>query len=157
VGQQTGDYTFIPNGLAAQFSSFVFSPPTTPMVPLWSLTYNGITCSFDATSIVAHYNAALQIWNLGGSGVAHMTGEQDTPGQWNLTAGEQGISFFLGSASAAQQVQAPDGGTTALLLGLALSSLALLRIKVAGRQEKVIASIPAASSVVGRVAKSLGS
>jgi hypothetical protein len=133
VGQQIGDYAAIPDRTTASFSAFIFKPPTTPLIPLWDVTYNGITWSFDATSMVAHFNSAMQIWNLGGNGIAHMTGEADTPGQWNLTAGKQGISFFLGSGSAAQQVQAPDDGTTGLLLGFALSGLALGRMKWSGR------------------------
>jgi hypothetical protein len=129
VGQQWGDYIAIPDGWTAFFSAFVFSPPATPLIPLWRMTFNGITYSFDATSMVAHYNAPLQIWNLGGSGIAHITDELDTPGIWNLSAGRQGISFFLGAGSAVQ-ASVPDGGSTALLLGTALAGLALHRRKL---------------------------
>jgi hypothetical protein len=124
AGQQQGDYIAIPDGQSASFSAFVFSPPTSSL-PLWSLDYNGITYSFQATSMVAHYNPTLQIWNMGGTGIASITGEQDSPGAWNLSAGKQGVSFFLGSAAGAQ-ASVPEVGTTVLLLGVALAGLGVL-------------------------------
>lgn len=125
-GQQTGDYSSIPNFSTTTFTPFTFSPPAGSVVPLWVVTVGVITYSFEATSMISSFDSVLNIWNIGGSGIASITGYDNTVGTWNLAAGNQGGSFFFGSATTV-----PDGGMTVMLLGTALSGLALLRRKLA--------------------------
>jgi protein with PEP-CTERM/exosortase system signal len=127
-GQSLGDYSSIPKFTDAVFSPFAFDSQASPPVPLWTLTYNSITYSFNATSMTSSFDSVLNVWNIGGNGMAHIDGFQDTPGTWNLSAGAQGASFFFGSATAVAGV--PDGGLTIALLGFALTGLEGLRRKL---------------------------
>ncbi|HRE79550.1 MAG TPA: VPDSG-CTERM sorting domain-containing protein [Opitutaceae bacterium] len=119
-GTNSGDYasvTTIPLQLVT-FSPFSFSDAS--ISPLWTFTAAGVTYSFTATSVTASFDAVLNIWNVGGLGVASITGKTDTVGSWNFSAGNQGAAFtFLSNATVPATV--PDSGTTALLLGLGLT------------------------------------
>ena len=55
-------------------------------------------------------------------------GNDPTTGQWQLSFGESGASFRFESTTS---TLVPDGGMTVLLLGAALSGLALIRRKLA--------------------------
>jgi hypothetical protein len=125
VGQQTGIYTAVENLTPVVFSPFMFSPATQSVSPLWSFSDLGSTYSFTTTSMVAMFNASLNIWNYGGSGILHATGYDDTVGSWNLSAGQIGQSFYFGSAAAATGNSVPDGGMTVLMLGLGLGLIGL--------------------------------
>ena len=59
---------------------------------------------------------------LQGTGVAHITGFENTPGAWIITVNtaDGGVTFSFSASSSAT----PDGGTTVVLLGTALSGLA---------------------------------
>lgn len=94
-------------------------------------TIGSATYSFDATSMtVTHPNATTV--NITGSGIAHITGFADTLGTWTVTATGSGVDFTFGAfTGAGQGGGVADGGTTVLLLGTALSGVALLRKKMA--------------------------
>ena len=124
VGQQTGIYTAVPDMTPVVFSPFAFSPATQAVNPLWSFSSLGSTYSFSTTSMVAMYNSALKIWNIGGSGILRATGYDDTVGEWNFSAGQIGQSFYFGSAAAATST-VPEGGLTVLMLGLGLGLIGL--------------------------------
>jgi hypothetical protein len=122
TGSQFGSYAGIPNDYTpVTFTPFVFSPPAGTVTPLWTLTFGGLTYSFDATSMTSSFNSANNIWNIGGNGIAHITGFTDTAGTWNLHAGNEGSSFTFGSST-----NVPDGGTTSMLLGMALLGLGFI-------------------------------
>ena len=124
---QFGNYTALANGLAVTFTPFKFNPPAANVIPLWTVTVGTITYSFAATSVTSFWDGARSQWDLGGNGIASITGFTDTAGTWNATVGVQGQSFFFGSASA---TGIPDGGSTVMLLGAALSALGLFRKKL---------------------------
>lgn len=123
--QQTGDYAAVANNHPVTFTAFRFVPPTPSLTPLWTFDAGGLTYSFDATSMISSYNADLDIWNIGGRGIAHITGFDDTYGTWNFSAGKAGDSFYFGSAMVATGV--PDGASTAALLTAGCVGLAIFR------------------------------
>lgn len=125
VGQQTGIYTAVADLTPVVFSPFAFSPATQSVNPLWSFSSLGLTYSFSTTSMVAMFNAPLNIWNLGGKGILRATGYEDTVGEWNFSTGQIGQSFYFGSAAAAVPAGVPDGGMTVLMLGLGLGLVGL--------------------------------
>jgi len=124
-GQQFGTYASVPNGTLATFYGFTFSPPTPPVTPLWTFTIGTTVYSFNATTMSSSYNGTLNNWNIGGAGTALITGFDNTPGTWNLTLSNVGESFTFAATSGVNGV--PDGGTTVLLLGAALSALGLIK------------------------------
>jgi hypothetical protein len=89
--------------------------------PTWTTpSLSGVTTSFTLTSInLVDHNINDQVTLLG-VGVFKMTGFDDTIGSFNLTANQGGSTF---SFSASQVAYAPDGGSTAILLGLGLGFL----------------------------------
>jgi hypothetical protein len=133
VGQQTGDYAGLPDLLPVTFSPFVFSPPDQTVSPLWTFDYDGRTYSAWVTSMVSSFNAALNIWNFGGTGYLSITGFEDTAAVWNFSAGQIGDSQYFGSAVAALPPSVPDSGATLLMLAGGLSGLMLAaRARLAG-------------------------
>ncbi len=123
----TGSFAVIPTGTAVTFiaSGFTFSPGLSPnpVVPLWSIAGGW---SFDLTSVVSSIGVGPAL-NLAGSGILHGPGLSDTIGTWSFSttgAGTTQFGFIAGNSSV------PDGGMTVMLLGAALSGLALFRKKV---------------------------
>lgn len=126
-GQQvftgSGDYSGL-NGTLVAFTGFTFNPPTASVTPLWSFTVLDKTASFDVTSMVSAYDAVNNNWNISGAGTAYMTSKDATAGRWNLTLSQTGDSFtFASTAATTPNNTVPDGGTTAMLMGLTLSGL----------------------------------
>lgn len=132
-GIPTGNFagTF---GTSVAWSGFGWNPFVPPVPqPLWSFVFAGKTFTFDLTSvtIVSQSNTFL---NLLGGGTLKETGFDNTSGAWSFTIsnpnGDPHATFAFTFANS-QTANVPDGGTTVLLLGAALSGLALLRRKVA--------------------------
>lgn len=97
-------------------------------VQLWSATVSPLTYSLLVTTEMQTFTSGIQI-NLAGNGTLRDgTAGDDTPGTWQIGFGVTGSSFTWQSTSGSSL---PDGGTTAMLLGAALSGLALLRRKIA--------------------------
>ena len=95
---------------------------------LWSATKGLITYSLLVTSETQSFTSGTQL-NLTGTGtIRDGTAADNTAGTWQIGFGVSGESFTWQSTSA---TSVPDGGTTAMLLGAALSGLALLRRKLA--------------------------
>lgn len=117
-------------GAAVTFkaSGFTFSPSLSPspVVPLWTFTVGGTTYSFDLTSVVSSVGVGPSL-NLAGTGVAHITGFDDTVATWTFstTGANPPVFGFVAGTTAA-----PDGGTTAMFLGAGLTGLALLKRKL---------------------------
>ena len=131
-GTQTGSYSGVNAGTSATWSPFSFNPPAAFVTPLWNMFVGGRNYNFSATSInVLGTDGTLA--NLEGTGLAHITGYDDTEGSWTATATSQGCQTFSFVATPAPGLDGsvPDGGTTALLLGAGLTGLALLRRKLA--------------------------
>lgn len=132
AGSQTGNYAGVAAGTTAIWTPFTFNPPAASVTPLWMFTIGTTTYSFDATSMtVTHPNATTV--NISGSGIAHITGFADTIGTWTVTATGSGVDFTFGAFTGSGPGGVADGGTTVLLLGTALSGVALLRKKMGSR------------------------
>ena len=125
-GTQTGDYVGT-DGTSVTMPGFIFDPDLSPdPVTQWSFTKDSITYSFDLYSPLTVDQgiggANLPYLTLSGTGIAHITGYDETPGDWILTT--QGSSATL-AFSAFTTV--PDGGLTLALLGCALMGVEGLR------------------------------
>jgi hypothetical protein len=142
----TGDYLGVPFGTPATFTSVSYTGTgagaklTGPILPEWTLTLaDGTTYSFDLLSLdngdtgIGQFSASTVI---SGTGVAHITGKTPTTANWNLIGfggGDGALFFFLNATSAsgtASGIAAPDGGLTAILLGLGFLGVAGLRRKL---------------------------
>jgi len=84
VGTATGAYSGLSNAVVS-WTPFIFNPPDASVKPLWSFASNGVTYSFDATSISLIFQSSGYL-NLRGTGIAHVTGYADTPGTWTFAA-----------------------------------------------------------------------
>ena len=121
AGTETGNYAGIANGTSVAFTPFNFAtPPAGGIIPLWTLTVGGITYSFDATSVQLVYQDSSFL-NIGGQGIAHITGMQDTVGTWSITdTGGNGAMplFTFGAATqvGSSTVPVPDEPSTLALL-----------------------------------------
>ena len=127
----TGDLT----GAGAPFS-FASSigvngnAPSLVTHTLWTATVGALTYSFTVDSEAQTLTSAAQL-NLAGVGTMHDgTPGDDTSGVWQMGFGVSGASFTWQSTSATTTA-VPDGGTTVVLLGTALSGLGLIRRKLA--------------------------
>jgi hypothetical protein len=132
--EETGAYLAVPNSTAVSFTSFVFNPPVASVTPLWTFELgpagDQIHYAFDVTSVTAYFNSALDEWDIGGNGIAMITGYSDTEGTWNLNLSQSGASFVFDSSAAANGIPVTqnstglrDGGSTLVLLGLAMTCL----------------------------------
>ena len=120
VASVDGDYSPITPGTPATFSLFTFRPPAASVIPLWTLDFDGNTYSLDATSVGIAYSDPRNIV-LEGSGVAHITGKDDTNGAWSISANNAGQTFSFSSSSSVSGV--PEPGTM-LLLGSGMVGMA---------------------------------
>jgi hypothetical protein len=121
----TGSYAPVIFGVPVVFHGFQFSPFVAPVPDLWDFTYLGLAYSFDAiteTFVQRNTGGSTQSLILQGNGIAHITGFDATPGAWIITVNtaDGGVTFSFSASSSAT----PDGGTTVVLLGAALSGLA---------------------------------
>jgi len=137
----TGDYTGTA-AASANFTPFTWDPvgASLPVQPLWSFASEGNTYAFNLGSLKVDYVSPTALV-LSGFGTASVTGpgleKTDTAGLWILSGQTLGSSSFTFSATTmvpppttgGQSV--PDGGTTALLLGLGVCGVGWLRRKTA--------------------------
>jgi hypothetical protein len=132
----TGSYAVVPAGVAVTFTDFSFAFSFAPFVApgtLWSLTHLGINYSFTQTTQEAPVRDTVGLTQsviLEGMGIAKATGFLDTPGAWIVTvnSADASVTFsFSASSSAIPPPTIPDGGTSVLLLGAALSMLGFIR------------------------------
>jgi hypothetical protein len=106
----------------------VFSPSLgTPVTPLWTFhdAGTGFTYSFNLSTITVD-NQLVGYLNLGGNGTVTITGTGSpyttTGGTFTLTAtgtGPLNFNFTAGTSAV------PESGTTAILLGLGVTALAI--------------------------------
>jgi len=131
ITTETGVYSGAPILTPITFNGFQFNPPVAAVTPLWTFNVGAINYSFDATSVTSYYDATLRQWDIGGSGIAMVTGYSATPGTWNVNLSQSGASIVFDSSAAANPVNTvPDGGPTAILLGGGFLGLAGLARKL---------------------------
>jgi hypothetical protein len=123
ITTETGVYSGVPLLTTVTFNGFQFNPPVASVTPLWTFNVGLTTYSFDATSVTNFYDATLRQWDIGGNGIAMVTGFSATPGTWNVNLSQSGDSIVFDSSAAASPV-VPDGGSTLLWLGGGLVGLA---------------------------------
>ena len=114
VPVEDGNYTGT-SGQTVTFTPFSFS--AAGVTPLWSFTVGSTHYWFDATSITID-TQVKNFLNVGGFGMAYETGFDPTPGTWSITDTGGKATVTFGSAATV-----PDGGATALLVGLGLAGL----------------------------------
>jgi hypothetical protein len=115
---ETGTYATVPMFQAVSFNGFVFNPPVASVIPLWTFAVGSLVYSFDATSVMSFFNTSLDQWDIGGNGMAMVTGYSPTAGTWNVNLSQSGASFVFDSSEAASSL--PDGGSTMTFLGTVL-------------------------------------
>lgn len=142
----TGDYSGVPTLFAGpQVSFFTFNivAGAQSVSPLWQFAYGGNTYEFDLsniTSVGSSLGANTRSANdllIKGSGIVSIGGGSftPTPASWSfaITDTGHGTTFTFGFAQSDTSIpnSIPDGGLTVMLLGGALSGLALIRRKLA--------------------------
>lgn len=133
LGLCTGSYAplnqnFV-NGtqLNALYKDFTFNPlPGGGYNPLWSFNYSGTTYAFNLLNIMSIERSVNGIL-LTGTGLATITGFDNTAATWSFSADQTGRFAFSSTTTAV-----PDAGPTGLLLGMAVVGLALMRRRVGG-------------------------
>jgi hypothetical protein len=125
----TGDYASVTGGTNAAFTTFGFRSPneTTGTFQLWTLTDGTYTYSLYATSIVVSFSNSSNIV-IEGSGIAYITGYDDTPGTWSISANSAGITASFSSSATA----VPEPATI-LLFGLGIAGLAIFGRRKRGK------------------------
>jgi VPDSG-CTERM motif len=121
----TGTYTGV-NSFGVTMAPFTFNPFSGSVMPLWTFTVGTTTYSFDLTSLTLDtQNSSTLILN--GSGMLHVTGYDDTAGDWVFTANQSSGLLKGAFTFSSSNGSVPDGGTTVMLLGCALAVLGLAR------------------------------
>ena len=123
----TLDFTAItPLSQADMANPWTFSP-STPTAPLWNLPAFGF--SFDLASIISVTKIGDNFLNILARGTVHAMGFDDTPALFSFTVNNPDgkTHATYGFADATITVPTPDGGTTVMLLGAALSVLGIAR------------------------------
>jgi hypothetical protein len=118
----------VTNQTPVAFSGFKFNPPVGAITPLWTFDIGPTVFSFDAISETATFvpgNGAGE-WVIIGTGVASITGFDNTPATWTLNLSDSGnMSLAFDATSAELPPSVPDGGKAVTLLGGALTMLGL--------------------------------
>lgn len=130
VTSGTGAYFDLPAETTVLWTPFIFKPAngSTPVIPLWTFTIGSVTYSFDLHSLTGYFSGesgGVSFLGLFGNGTASISGGtyDTTFGDWSLNDTSTDVSTF----SFSSVTTVPDGGTSVILLGIALSSLGFLR------------------------------
>jgi hypothetical protein len=106
VPDTNGTYAPLKNSRAVIWSPFTFNPPGTPVIPLWTCTTNGISYSFDASSMAVMF-VSSNFLDIQGTGIAHVTGYADTPGIWTIAVQSIGASVSFSASTIVSPTNVP--------------------------------------------------
>lgn len=111
-----GDYAGVVPGTFVDFNNFVFSPLVSG-TQLWTFSSGSNTYSF-TMSTISIVNQTTSIISLEGTGIASITGLDDTAGTFTLTLNQSGRAFSFSSSAAVVPVPAALWLFASGLLGL---------------------------------------
>ena len=129
-----GDYIGT-SGAAVTVAPFIWNPPgaSTPINPLWTFMSGGNTYSFNLSMLHVDFTSPTGLL-LSGLGTAYITGpgldKIPTTGLWNLSAQTLGVSTFTFSSTTQVPTNVADGGSTLMLLGVALCAFGFIQRKL---------------------------
>ena len=111
-GTANGSYAGVPAGTSVSFTPFAFNVQPGSPIQLWTFALGPTTYSFEITSVFVSLQQPGFL-NIYGSGVAKITGYEDTPGTWSITdTGLNGPVFTFGNVTVV-----PEPATSAMVLG----------------------------------------
>jgi hypothetical protein len=145
-----GDYPTTGDS-AVNFAPFTFSPSLSPnpVSPMWTFTSGLDTYFFDLTSVSIAFQgtvAGTSYLDLAGKGMLYIQLTSNGSNIFSPTNGN--FAFDIQSASGnaqdtfeftASNAALPDGGWTVALLGMSLGGIEVLRRKMAGARNNMIA------------------
>jgi hypothetical protein len=126
TGEANGDLSAFAYLTGGTIKDFTFNPFTSQLT-FYTITSGGETLSFDLTtlSIALQNNTFL---NLSGMGTMHLTGFDDTPGEWNFSGQASGhgsnATFSWSAGTSAEEVPEP---ATLLLTSMGLFAVGFVR------------------------------
>jgi hypothetical protein len=126
VSNGTGDYASVPVSTAVTFGGFTFNPPVSSVTPLWSFSIGSVNYEFLATSVTATFNSTSRQWDIGGTGLAEITGFTPTAGIWDLNLSQSGGSIVFDS-TAATNVPEPSAAMLLCFGGVLTSATTFVR------------------------------
>ena len=125
----TGSYGAVPFGTATAFTDFTFTGDGAAATligtdsPIWTFTVGATTYSFDLLTLTdGHVDSGSMSFT--GTGIAHITGFEDTPASFGLEGSGTGFNFELSSSTT---VPAPEGGTTVVMFAFGLVLIGIVR------------------------------
>jgi hypothetical protein len=125
----TGSYAVVLTGTNTTFNDFTFIGDGVAATligtdsPLWTFTIGATAYSFDLLALTdGHVDAGSMTFT--GSGIAHITGFDDTPVSFALEGAGTGFNFTLSSSATAA---VPEGSTTVVMLALGLVLVGMVR------------------------------
>lgn len=140
----SGLYTTVPPMTSTTFNDFTFIGDGTgamllgPDMPIWTFTIGATHYSFD---LLALTNGRVQSNSMDftGTGIAHLTGFDDTPATFALEGAGTNFNFVL-SSSTTSVPSTPDGGATIVMLAVGLVVVELIRRTIENRRAQSSAS-----------------
>jgi hypothetical protein len=130
----TGSYGVVPTGMGTTFNDFTFIGDGTAATligadsPIWTFTVGATAYSFDLLTLTdGHVDAGSMSFT--GTGIAHITGFDDTPASFALEGAGAGFNFELSSSTT---VPVPEGGTTVVMLAFGLALVGIVKCCVRG-------------------------
>ncbi len=97
VSQAIGDFTGAA-GNPVTYTNFTFDPFAGPIAPLWTVTVDGTTFSFDLQSVSVGLQTSSQL-ALAGLGTLYADGYDDTEFAWSFSGDSTGSILTFSAAS----------------------------------------------------------